>query len=120
MGCRQTSSQFVTSGERHPLRFLKNPTMEPTNPQNEKLGEAPAAIALPVATMAMVPGSGVVPPIPLQLSMVLVSIVTAPLSARARPQSSVALVFRVMLWSAMMLPVKSVVVPRVAELPIAQ
>src|ERR1035438_10061332 len=57
---------------------------------------------------------------PVQLLMVLSSIVTAPLIASARPQSIVAPVFSVMLWSAMMFPAKSVLVPTVAELPIAQ
>jgi hypothetical protein len=57
-------------------------------------------------------------PAPTQLSeMVLVSIVTAPVSAKALPHKILALVFMVMLWSARMLPAKVVLVPRVAELP---
>lgn len=51
--------------------------------------------------------------------IVLVSIVTAPLRARARP-FKFAPVFRVMLVSASMFPTKFVVVPRVAELPTCQ
>ena len=52
--------------------------------------------------------------------MVLVSIVTAPLSAMALPQRIVALVFKVMLWSARIFPANVVLVPRVAELPTSQ
>ena len=48
------------------------------------------------------------------------SIVTAPTSANARPQSIVAAVFSVTLWSAMMLPANAVLVPSVAELPTCQ
>jgi hypothetical protein len=49
-----------------------------------------------------------------------VSIVTAPVSAKALPHRILALVFMVMLWSARMLPAKVVLVPRVAELPTSQ
>ena len=49
----------------------------------------------------------------------LVSRVTAPFSAKARPVM-VAPVVRVMLVSAMMLPANAVVVPSVAELPTCQ
>jgi hypothetical protein len=50
---------------------------------------------------------------------VLVSMVTAPLRASARPVTTVPVV-RVMLVKAMMLPMKTVFVPRVAELPTCQ
>jgi hypothetical protein len=52
-----------------------------------------------------------------QIEIVLVSRVTAPLRAKAAPQSIVAPVLAVMLVRARMLPAKEVVVPRVAELP---
>src|ERR1035437_921461 len=71
------------------FRFLKNAGIEAPNPQKEKFEEfAPAAIAPPVATRAIVPGSGVVPVPPAQLpvSMLLVSMVTAPFRAIALPQ----------------------------------
>jgi len=55
-----------------------------------------------------------------QMAMVLVSIATAPLRARARPQSREAPESRVMLVRARRLPAKAVVVPRVAELPTCQ
>ena len=51
--------------------------------------------------------------------MVLLSSVTAPLIAKARP-SSVAPVFSVMLWSAMIVPTKRLPTPSVAELPTCQ
>ena len=54
------------------------------------------------------------------LEMLLVSSVTAPFRANALPSVILAPVFRVMLWSARIFPRKSVVVPRVAELPISQ
>ena len=68
----------------------------------------------------MVPGSGtvVVPPQP--LVMALVSIVTAPVCAKALPQVILAPVVRVMLVSARMFPSNLVFVPRVAELPTTQ
>ena len=53
-------------------------------------------------------------------SIVLVSIVSAALSAMALPFSIVALVTRVMLWSAIIFPSNAVLVPRVAELPTSQ
>ena len=49
----------------------------------------------------------------------LESIVTAPVSARARPEMLASL-FKVMLARAMMFPTKEVVVPSVAELPTCQ
>jgi hypothetical protein len=49
--------------------------------------------------------------------IVLVSNVTAPVRAKARPQLSVAPVFSVMLVCARMFPINDVVVPSVAELP---
>jgi len=52
--------------------------------------------------------------------MVLPCNVTAEVSAMARPQRISAPVFRLMLSSARMFPAKSVVVPRVAELPTSQ
>ena len=51
------------------------------------------------------------------ISMVLVSSVTAPVRAKARPGMIVAVVFNVILASARILPWKAVVVPKVAELP---
>src|ERR1039457_5926494 len=54
-----------------------------------------------------------------QTVTVLVSNVTAPFRARTRPET-LALVFRVMLVSARMLPASVVPVPRVAELPTCQ
>src|ERR1700682_4138230 len=59
------------------------------------------------------------PPVCPQVEMVLVSIVTAPVSAMARP-SRVAPVVMVMLMFARMLPANAVVVPSVAELPTCQ
>src|ERR1700690_2629025 len=92
------------------FRLLKNAEIEPPNPQKEKFEDlAPAAIAPPVASRPIVPGSGVVP-VPAQLFMVLSSMVTAPLSAMALPQLMVAAWSRVMLWSAIMVPWNSVVV----------
>ena len=83
------------------FRFLKNAGIELPNPQKEKFEElAPAAIAPPVATRAIVPGSGVVPPTPLAqlpVSMLFVSMVTAPFRAIALPQVMSAPVFSVML-----------------------
>lgn len=82
--------------------------------------------------MADVPGSGISPPPELLLlelllaaaqpvgSMVLVSIVTASLRARALPQTILAPVFRVILLRARMLPRNDVVVPSVAEVPTCQ
>ena len=52
--------------------------------------------------------------------IVLVSIITAPVCARARPLSMDAPVSRVMLAYARILPSKAVAVPRVAELPTCQ
>ena len=49
--------------------------------------------------------------------IVLVSNVTAPVRAKARPHKSVAPVFSVMLVCARMFPMNDVVVPSVAELP---
>ena len=60
------------------------------------------------------------PPLVQSFEMVLVSIVTAPVFAMARPQMILAVVFRVMLWSARMFPANVVLVPRVAELPTSQ
>src|ERR1019366_8260674 len=57
------------------------------------------------------------PPDVQSFEMVLVSIVTAAFNAMARPHRIFAVVFRVMLWSARMLPANVVLVPRVAELP---
>lgn len=54
------------------------------------------------------------------MEIVLVSNVTAPFRARARPQLSVAPVFSVMLVRATIFPSKAVVVPRVADLPTCQ
>ncbi len=51
--------------------------------------------------------------------MVLASKVTAPIRVNALP-SSVAPVFKVMDWSAKMFPLKTEVVPKVAELPTCQ
>ena len=48
----------------------------------------------------------------------LVSIVTAPFRARALPDTMFAPVFRVMLASAIIFPLKLVLVPRVAEVPV--
>src|SRR5450755_3979823 len=102
------------------LRFLQNALSALHIPRKEKLEEfAPTAIAPPVVSRAMVPGSGVVPLVT-QLLIVLVSNVTAPLSAMALPQSIVASWFKVMLWSATMFPMNAVVVPSVAELPTCQ
>ena len=71
-----------------------------------------------------VPGSGTAlpPVVAAQLSMdtSFVSIVTAPLRAKALPQLMVALVFKVILVSARIFPANTVVVPRVAELPTCQ
>ncbi len=53
-------------------------------------------------------------------STLLVSSVTAPFRASARPPVTLALVFKVMLVSARMLPRKVVVVPTIAELPTCQ
>lgn len=53
------------------------------------------------------------------LVMTLLSSVTSPLRARARP-SIVALLVTAMEVSAMMVPLKDVFVPRVAELPTCQ
>lgn len=52
--------------------------------------------------------------------MVLVSRVTAPVSAMARPHWIVDVVFIVMLVWARMVPANAVLVPRVAEVPIYQ
>ena len=52
--------------------------------------------------------------------MVFVSIVTAPVLAKARPQRILALVFNVILSRARMFPANAVLVPRVAELPTTQ
>ena len=52
--------------------------------------------------------------------IVFVSIVTEPFRASARPSMTVAPVVSVMEVSARMLPLKAVVVPRVAELPTCQ
>ena len=57
--------------------------------------------------------------VPMHTAMVLESIVTAPLRAKTRPDT-LALVFKVMLASASMLPWNIVPVPRVAELPTCQ
>ncbi len=54
------------------------------------------------------------------METVFVSIVTAPVRAKALPGRMVALVFRVMLADARMLPSNAVPVPRVAELPTCQ
>lgn len=54
---------------------------------------------------------------PQELEIVFPSRVTAPDWAKARPQRIVALVVRVTLSFARMLPAKAVLVPRVAELP---
>jgi hypothetical protein len=54
------------------------------------------------------------------METVLVSIVTAPVWANARPHSSVAPVSSVMLVSARIFPSNDVVVSRVAELPTFQ
>lgn len=61
------------------------------------------------------PGAGMHPPV-----MVLLSMVTAPFRASARPSSSVARVFSVMLVRARMFPWNRVSVPSVAELPTYQ
>src|ERR1700692_1507003 len=52
-----------------------------------------------------------------QIVMLLVSSVTAPLRAKAAPQLMLASVFSVMLVNAMMSPMNDVVVPSVAEVP---
>ena len=52
--------------------------------------------------------------------MVLVSMVTAPVNAMARPHRILAVVFIVMLVRARILPANEVLVPKVAELPICQ
>ena len=57
------------------------------------------------------------PPLVQLFDMELLSIVTAAVSAMARPQRIVAPVFRVMLLAARIFPANAVVVPRVAELP---
>src|ERR1035441_8274013 len=84
------------------FRCLKNAGIEAPNPQKEKFEEfAPAAIAPPVATRAIVPGSGVVvPPAELPGNKLLVSNVTAPFRAIPLPQLTSAPVFSVTLASA--------------------
>src|ERR1700733_4708475 len=64
-------------------------------------------------------GTNEAPPAQLAAEIWLVSIVTAPLRARALPDT-LAPVVRVMLVSARMSPMNVVPVPRVAELPICQ
>jgi len=94
---------------------------------------APAKTSTPALNNAALPGSGtggVLPPLkPLLFSSpvpwqpietLFESIVTAPACAKARPQSMVAPVPRVMLWEARMFPANAVPVPRVAELPTFQ
>lgn len=54
------------------------------------------------------------------LEMVFESIVTAACKAIARPHNIFAVVLRVILWSAKILPANVVLVPRVAELPTYQ
>ncbi len=79
--------------------------------------------AVPVATVRpplkpLLPS----PPVPAAQPMpiVFMSIVTAPVFAKALPQPIVALVFSVMLASARIFPSNEVVVPIVAELPTFQ
>src|SRR5271165_241061 len=76
----------------------------------------------PRPTSPAVPGSGVLVAMePAQPAVtVLESSVTAPVSAMTPPQESVALVFIVTFWSAIIFPRNAVVVPRVAELPTTQ
>jgi hypothetical protein len=70
-------------------------------------------------TRSAVFGSGIVPPpvVASQPDTTFVSIVTAPLRARALPHGMFAPVFNVILVSARIFPAKLVWVPRVAELP---
>ena len=69
-------------------------------------------------------GSGVVPVVvshpAVSMEIPFESIVTAPFLAKALPQEMFAPVSSVILVSARMFPAKSVVVPRVAELPTCQ
>src|SRR5579864_1755002 len=82
---------------------------------------APARIASPPPIRLRVPGSGIVVVDPPQLeSMTLLSSVTAAVRARAAPQVMLAVVSRVMLVSARIVPANAVLVPRVAELPTCQ
>ena len=80
----------------------------------------------PVPTSAIDPGSGTVDPTGTPLSvaqtfeMTLLSIVTAPFRAIARPQEIEAPVVKVILWLAMIFPSNAVPVPSVAELPTSQ
>ena len=77
---------------------------------------------MPSSVAVLGSGTALPPVVAAQLSMdtSFVSVVTAPLRAKALPHSILAPVFRVMLVSARMFPVNAVVVPRVAELPTCQ
>src|ERR1700712_4180560 len=76
------------------------------------------AVAVAVG-VGVVVGVGVALGVGVGTVIVLVSRVTAPLSARARP-SRVAPVFKVMLWLAISVPVKELPVPRTADVPTCQ
>ena len=87
-------------------------------PRSRNVGGSGVGTDVPPPPLKPPPVVAVVLPQPME--MVLVSIVTAPVSARALPQPMVAPVFRVMLVSARIFPWNEVVVPRVAELPTCQ
>ena len=83
------------------------PTVPAVLPANPKLPKSPRPLpALPAASH--------------ELEIVFVSIVTAPVSASARPYRIFAVVFSVMLSPARMFPAKLVLVPSVADLPACQ
>jgi hypothetical protein len=75
-----------------------------------------AVVVVVVVTVLVVVGDAT---LQVDTSIVLESMVTAPLRARARPVM-VAFVSSVIDWVAMIVPAKSVVVPNVAELPTCQ
>ena len=87
-------------------------------PRSRNVGGSGVGTDVPPPPLKPPPVVAVVLPQPME--MVLVSIVTAPFSARALPQPMVAPVFSVMLVSARIFPSNEVVVPRVAELPTTQ
>ena len=97
------------------------PVSPPTEANGRKLTSVPPPCELVTARPPLKPLLPTPPvPAPQPLPMVFVSMVTAPVFAKALPQPIVALLFRVMLASARIFPWKEVVVSRVAELPTFQ
>ena len=114
-------------------RTAKTKATRPVPRRSRELGSGAVPVSPPLPmNVGMPPPTGTVrpplkpllptPPVPAPqpLPMVFVSMVTAPVFAKALPQPIVALLFRVMLASARIFPWKEVVVSRVAELPTFQ